>query len=681
VLRVLEASEPADEADVESIVDELAAAGHAIVAREHVQDAKAVIREQLTAWIGDRGIDVVIAIGGTDETPTDPMLDALAPLVSRQFFGFGELFRAIVHQERGTASIFSHAEAALCGSTVVILLPAAGFVPAACEQLLLPQLDYRTRPRNLAMSLPRLQAVPNAIADAMSGRVPPPRTRTGAVPMVIAPQRETTSRVAVVPPTPPAKARTSTQIPTSMLREPARPVTPQSVPIQKLEARDDDEEVAAPVNAFADALKEAAQVRRTQSIAAQLPTAPEPIPELPPVVAPPADPVPTRTALAAKIEAARSAEERASKEFATVDLAAMEETTDKPAAPLPESTSGTIDMDALVTSAETVKPAPRVTAPPPFVPRTTTSIKAVTPDELERPKRKPTPPPPTDAEVAALAQKPGKEPIEPRMFVDPTARSFGRAASRGGAPLVEGRRRKTHPAVVVLLIAAGLSVVVAATVVTLSMMRSHDAVAEPKRDVVKPQIAMDNLPDAAVPMQDPAPADAAEIEMPPMVDTPVDAAAPIALVSPPPSRPVPVHDPAPVTIDAGEAPAPVQDGCDEVSCVLEHYQNACCAKFKPKDPEPAIAKPDGPPEKLERTMVAPAVERVKPAVIACGERANAPKGIVKVQVHVKPDGSVSFVTVAEAPDALLGDCVAAAMQKAVFPTTQTGGGFTYPFSF
>jgi hypothetical protein len=143
---------------------------------------------------------------------------------------------------------------------------------------------------------------------------------------------------------------------------------------------------------------------------------------------------------------------------------------------------------------------------------------------------------------------------------------------------------------------------------------------------------------------------------------------------------VPHHDPV-VPPDAAEAVPVHDDGCDEVSCVLEHYAKPCCAGFKPKDPDPVIIPTNTTPAKLDRAMVAPAIESVKPSVIACGERPNAPKGTVKLQVHVGPDGHVTFVTIAETPDQALGECVSRAMQRAVFPVTQTGGGFTYPFVF
>ena len=71
---------------------------------------------------------------------------------------------------------------------------------------------------------------------------------------------------------------------------------------------------------------------------------------------------------------------------------------------------------------------------------------------------------------------------------------------------------------------------------------------------------------------------------------------------------------------------------------------------------------------------------VQPRAAACSGKSSA-KGDVKIGVKVGPDGSVKSTTVKAAPDAALGDCVAAAVKKASFPKTQNGGSFTYPQRF
>jgi hypothetical protein len=246
----------------------------------------------------------------------------------------------------------------------------------------------------------------------------------------------------------------------------------------------------------------------------------------------------------------------------------------------------------------------------------------------------------------------------------------------------EGRRRRDgrRTAVIVLLLLAGASVIAAAVVVAMSVM--HDKRAQAKAPPPPPpptnQVVIEEPPDAAiVPLHDPVVADAAEIEMPVETPPPVDAS-PLALRPPVPNHPVPQHDPV-APPDAAVKPMQ-DDGCDEVSCVLEHYAKPCCAPFKPAQQDPTPVNDH--PAKLDRTMVSAAIEKIKPLVIQCGEQNHAVgKGTVKISVHVGADGHVTEVTVAETPDQALGDCVATALQKAAFPVTQSGGGFTYPFAF
>jgi TonB family protein len=79
-------------------------------------------------------------------------------------------------------------------------------------------------------------------------------------------------------------------------------------------------------------------------------------------------------------------------------------------------------------------------------------------------------------------------------------------------------------------------------------------------------------------------------------------------------------------------------------------------------------------------MVTSGISKVKPAVIACGEKSGV-KGQVKISVTVSPAGDVTNASVATSPDEALGACVANAVRKAAFTVTETGGSFTYPFVF
>lgn len=82
--------------------------------------------------------------------------EALAPLV-KPIPGFGELFRWLSYAEIGTSTIQSRAEAALCDTTYVFLLPGStGAVRTAMEKILLAQLDHRHRPCSFVDLLPRI---------------------------------------------------------------------------------------------------------------------------------------------------------------------------------------------------------------------------------------------------------------------------------------------------------------------------------------------------------------------------------------------------------------------------------------------------------------------------------------------------------------------------------------------
>ncbi len=161
VLTVSDTRTEADDTSGKYIADRLAGVGHRIVARAIVVDSELQIRARLAQWIADPGIDVVIATGGTGVTPRDVTPEALAPLITKHIPGFGELFRQLSFAEIGTATVQSRADAALCGATYVFLLPGStAGVRLGVEQILIPQLDHRSKPCNFVMLLPRIKNEP-----------------------------------------------------------------------------------------------------------------------------------------------------------------------------------------------------------------------------------------------------------------------------------------------------------------------------------------------------------------------------------------------------------------------------------------------------------------------------------------------------------------------------------------
>lgn len=144
----------------QTICERLSATGHPIVRREIVPDDLLRLRSRFAELIESPEVEVVLATGGTGVTARDVTPEALAPLVTKPIPGFGELFRWLSFAEIGTSTIQSRAEAALCSSTLVFLLPGSpGAVRTAMDKIILSQLDSRHQPCNFATLLPRIRAV------------------------------------------------------------------------------------------------------------------------------------------------------------------------------------------------------------------------------------------------------------------------------------------------------------------------------------------------------------------------------------------------------------------------------------------------------------------------------------------------------------------------------------------
>ena len=141
------------------LMDQLLAAGHLVALRTIVKDDLSAIRSAISKGVDSPAIDVVVTTGGTGITQRDVTPEALAPLITKAIPGFGELFRHLSYAEIGASTIQSRAEGALCGSTLVFLLPGStGAVRLALDKILLPQLDARTKPCNFVELLPRVHS-------------------------------------------------------------------------------------------------------------------------------------------------------------------------------------------------------------------------------------------------------------------------------------------------------------------------------------------------------------------------------------------------------------------------------------------------------------------------------------------------------------------------------------------
>jgi molybdenum cofactor biosynthesis protein B len=160
-IAVLTVSDTRDETTDKSgalLVSRLSAAGHELAEKAIVRDDVYAIRAIVSRWIADEKVEVIIATGGTGLTGRDGTPEAVRPLLDKTIEGFGELFRTISYEEIGPSSLQSRCVAGVANATYVFCLPGSSNACATgWDKLIGPQLDFRTRPCNLAELIPRLK--------------------------------------------------------------------------------------------------------------------------------------------------------------------------------------------------------------------------------------------------------------------------------------------------------------------------------------------------------------------------------------------------------------------------------------------------------------------------------------------------------------------------------------------
>lgn len=152
----------------QTLVDRLQGAGHVLVDRGLVIDDIYQIRAQVSLWIADPEVQVVLMTGGTGFTARDNTPQAVQPLLDKHVEGFGELFRHVSLAEIGTSTLQSRALAGISNGVLVCCMPGS---PGACrtawDHILAGQLDSRTGPCNF---VPHLKAQATQTPQACEAR-------------------------------------------------------------------------------------------------------------------------------------------------------------------------------------------------------------------------------------------------------------------------------------------------------------------------------------------------------------------------------------------------------------------------------------------------------------------------------------------------------------------------------
>lgn len=131
--------------------------GHRMVEKAIVLDDIYRIRAEISAWIADPEIQVIITTGGTGLPGRDGTPEAVTPLLDKVIDGFGELFRVLSYNIIVTSTLQSRALAGVANGTFIFCLPGStGACKDGWTKLISAQLDYRTQPCNLVELMPRL---------------------------------------------------------------------------------------------------------------------------------------------------------------------------------------------------------------------------------------------------------------------------------------------------------------------------------------------------------------------------------------------------------------------------------------------------------------------------------------------------------------------------------------------
>lgn len=158
LLTVSDTRTAAEDSSGDALQQLLEAADHRLVERRLVPDDRYQIRAEISRWIADAAVQVVISSGGTGLTGRDGTPEAVAPLLDKTIDGFGELFRVLSYETIGTSSLQSRCLAGVANGTLIFVLPGSlDAVTTAWNRLIGAQLDASTRPCNLVQLLPRLK--------------------------------------------------------------------------------------------------------------------------------------------------------------------------------------------------------------------------------------------------------------------------------------------------------------------------------------------------------------------------------------------------------------------------------------------------------------------------------------------------------------------------------------------
>jgi len=154
VLTVSDSRSLAEDSSGDLLRSRLLDQGHRSADRRLVVDDIYLIRAEVSRWIADPAVQVVLITGGTGFSGRDSTPEAVSVLFDKTVDGFGELFRALSLEEIGTSTLQSRCVAGLANGTLVVCLPGStNACRLAWDRILVEQLDAAHRPCNFVSHL------------------------------------------------------------------------------------------------------------------------------------------------------------------------------------------------------------------------------------------------------------------------------------------------------------------------------------------------------------------------------------------------------------------------------------------------------------------------------------------------------------------------------------------------
>ena len=129
-----------------AVVELLTGGGHEVLGKIIVPDDRERIRQAVEAQLAETEVQAVVTTGGTGISSRDQTYEAISSILEKRVDGFGELFRALSHQEIGTAAMLTRALAGTAHGKIIISIPGSeNAVRLAVVKLVLPELGHLVR--------------------------------------------------------------------------------------------------------------------------------------------------------------------------------------------------------------------------------------------------------------------------------------------------------------------------------------------------------------------------------------------------------------------------------------------------------------------------------------------------------------------------------------------------------